>query len=370
MNLRGTRISDSDWGWIKVLSRAGHTPAELHGLCGLSLPAIRMQIRATQPPSKRRRSVPPALTTAHCAARKHRQALVKACARQTKRAPVRGAPASAPQFKKVLKHCSPAAIKRELALAKNTVISASTIRRDLIDMNFKCYSVPKAPRVSIAKRKRIEFCKKTLKLLDEGVVVCFSDEKWFDSNDNGRPTAWARSKAAVGTRDRVQHPPKLHVWGCISSDGMKQLVVFKDPNAPVRPRRGKARPKRNLQQERFSVNAQVCCDQCLGPNAHELKKGRRALMQDGAKPHTAKLKREFLRRQNITILDDWPPRSPDLNPIETVWSVLAERVSNGAPRNADALEKFVRREWAAFDPQRLCDIFRKRLELDGGLVKL
>ena len=40
-------------------------------------------------------------------------------------------------------------------------------------------------------------------------------------------------------------------------------------------------------------------------------------MQDNAKIHTAKVVKEFFKEMGIP-LTDWPPYSPDLNPIEHV----------------------------------------------------
>ena len=53
-------------------------------------------------------------------------------------------------------------------------------------------------------------------------------------------------------------------------------------------------------------------------------------MQDNAPIHTSRLLREWLAEMRFEVLD-WPPYSPDLNPIENLWSMLKERIIKQYP---------------------------------------
>ena len=46
---------------------------------------------------------------------------------------------------------------------------------------------------------------------------------------------------------------------------------------------------------------------------------------DNCSIHASKATRKWLNDQNIKCMD-WPSRSPDLNPMENLWSVLTQKV--------------------------------------------
>ena len=53
-------------------------------------------------------------------------------------------------------------------------------------------------------------------------------------------------------------------------------------------------------------------------------------MQDGASIHTAHIIKRWLADNGIEVVD-WPPYSPDLNPIEHVWRHMKEWVHTHYP---------------------------------------
>ena len=45
----------------------------------------------------------------------------------------------------------------------------------------------------------------------------------------------------------------------------------------------------------------------------------------------------------------WPSQSPDLNPIENVWSVLKANVDNYKPNSVKELIYVIKKEWKKLD---------------------
>ena len=100
------------------------------------------------------------------------------------------------------------------------------------------------------------------------------------------------------------------------------------------------------------VNAMLYRDKCLVPNLQLLKD--RVLVQDGARAHTAEDIRAYLSKNGVKTLKDWPPRSPDLNPIENLWAILARKVSDFGPTDEHQLQKYIKAVWDSY-PQNTID---------------
>ena len=75
------------------------------------------------------------------------------------------------------------------------------------------------------------------------------------------------------------------------------------------------------------------------------------LQQDNASIHTAISTRRYISElENVQLLE-WPSRSPDLNPMENLWGVLARRVySNGKQYSTlSLLESAIYRAWYSIE---------------------
>jgi hypothetical protein len=155
---------------------------------------------------------------------------------------------------------------------------------------------------------------------DDWSQTLFSDETSFQLFRN-TITIWHKD-------DRPVHPipkdrKKIHAWGGFSIQGKTSLYCFTEK-----------------MDARFYVN--ILENQL--PHIEEMMGTDWRLQQDNDPKHTSRLAKEFIE-QNIPESMDWPSNSPDLNPIENMWSVVKRNVEKRRPNNLKELEAFMIEEW-------------------------
>ena len=84
------------------------------------------------------------------------------------------------------------------------------------------------------------------------------------------------------------------------------------------------------------------------------------LMQDGAPGHTGGNTRTELAERGIRLMY-WPPYSPDLNPIETVWNLMKDYIADNYPERLtyDRLREAVREAWEQITEEYLGNLIGK-----------
>lgn len=241
------------------------------------------------------------------------------------------------------------AVKENLKLK----ISDRTIRRRIAERGLKSYFARKRPMISkVNKNKRLLFARNHInKPLEFWKHVIWSDESKFELfNKKRRLRVWRKSDE--GLQDRHLQPTMKHgggniiVWDCFSWFGAG-----------------------NLTQINGTMTAEVYID-ILCENLEEsmLKMGLESnytFQQDNDPKHTAKKTRAFFRSTRIKLME-WPPQSPDLNPIENLWAILDNKVDKTDVTNKQTYFAALQKAWDDLDPQHLRNLVEtmpKRLQL-------
>lgn len=90
--------------------------------------------------------------------------------------------------------------------------------------------------------------------------------------------------------------------------------------------------------------------------------------QDNAPQHKSVLVRTWLFNHGIQCLD-FPPYSPDLNPIENLWADLARRVENFQCPTMETLQDIVAEEWAKTPKEYLRKLARSMPERCKAVIE-
>lgn len=238
--------------------------------------------------------------------------------------------------------------------------SARTVRRRLLEDGLVSRRAAKKPLLSRKNiRDRLIFCKRYRDWTAEdwGKVI-FSDESPFRLFGASGKKLVRRRKGERYHQScvmpTVKHPETIHVWGCFSAKGVGSLTIL---------------PKNTAMNKEWYQN--ILREQLL-PTIQEQFGDEQCLFQhDGAPCHKAKVITKWLGEQNIEILGPWPGNSPDLNPIENLWSILKRRVDKQKPTNSDKLQALIMQEWAAISqdvaqklidsmPGRIAEVLKKK----------
>jgi len=334
------------------------TISEMARRLNIARSTVTFNLRRTVPPSARACPVPPRADQAAIDARRAEvKRLLKAhkeivAVKKMKRVPDKI------RKKIVFLFRSPAAIRRELGRVPEdeeeepdkmvVVVSKTTIVRDIAALGFKAYKSARVPfLLEHSKEKRVVNFTLMCDAYDEDELEAFlfSDETWMDSNNHGVPWQYCEvgerpQPIEVEGRGRV----KVHLW-IIIGVGVKRLVVFPED------------VQGHIDAAAYIEN---CLEKCkdLFPN--------RVFVEDNAKPHTAAKTMTWKTANNVTTPSvDWPPYSPDANPVENLHNTLKAAVSARGPWDRSEIVKFVHEEFEKI-PQshidKLCRSFRSRMQ--------
>ncbi len=159
---------------------------------------------------------------------------------------------------------------------------------------------------------------------------------WRSHNERYKPDV---------TRATLKHDKKIMVWGCFSAHGVGKLHRvdgIMDAKMYHSILQHQARP---------SILRLFPTRECI-------------FQQDNDPKHTANINKAYLEHFFVPTLP-WPSQSPDLNPIENLWSILDWKVKNRVPNNEANLFQVLQEAWDNLEPSlltKLVDSMPRRIE--------
>ena len=230
-------------------------------------------------------------------------------------------------------------------------VSEQTIRRRITqDSEFKSYWCTKTPFISEKNRKkRVEWARDHLSwTTEQWHKVLWSDESPYVLRFQGKKRVWRSHNEKYApwcTQATVKHDEKIMVWGCFAAHGVGHLYLID----------GIMRKEQYLS----------ILDNEMFPSAMVLFSDLDYVYQEDNDPkHTAKVVKEWYREHGIDRMD-WPAQSPDLNPIENLWSILDRRLKDRVPNTKAELFEELKQGWNMLDTDlltRLVDSMPRRCQ--------
>ena len=103
------------------------------------------------------------------------------------------------------------------------------------------------------------------------------------------------------------------IWGAIYGDGRSDIVIMdRDPDS---------------EKSGYTANSYLAVLRDQIPRTWQ---PGMVFMQDNARIHTAKKVQKWFEEEGIPLIE-WPPYSPDLNPIEHLWAQLKQWIGDNYP---------------------------------------
>jgi hypothetical protein len=216
---------------------------------------------------------------------------------------------------------NPTSSYRELSSAANWSSSKRTASRVLSIYNIKKWLAKRRPKLTedIAKL-RVGFCQNWVNATNEETsVIIFSDECSVERGKGRRPMWVFRRPEQKWDKEMINPYPKgkqasVMVWASFSGrKGPSKLVVM----------------TRDEDSARNGYSTWSYC-KALDEGLVEYYEPGLKFMQDNAPIHTSALSKLWLEEHGVEVIE-WPPYSPDLNPIEHMWKFLKEKLNDDYP---------------------------------------
>jgi len=224
-----------------------------------------------------------------------------------------------------------------------THVTGRTINNELLQVGLKSYKPTKKPKITKAqKKKRVEWAKKHSNLTtDEWEKWIFSDESYFTIQYEGGQRVRRESGEGLLPEclsESTKWASKIMFWGAFFFNGVSELIFIDG----------------TMNSERY---IQILQEGLLSLfRRHRMDKNAYVFQEDGDPKHQSHQTKYWKKKEGLNFIENWPPNSPDLNPIENLWSILKRRVGALKPTTVDQAKQYLRQEW-------------RRLEADGELTQ-
>lgn len=211
----------------------------------------------------------------------------------------------------------------------------------------------KAPKMDSKAQEKLarKNCGKLYRMILNGCDIVLDDEKYFgltgdnvQCNQRFYTTDPSTTPSDVKYKKKRKFSPKLLVWMAMSSNGVSDIYIHRSKQAVT-----------------SEIYLNECINRRLLPFIEEHHKNDDFVFwPDKASAHYAGIVLARLKEKNIPIVlkQNNPPNVPQARPIETVWSILEQKVyaGNWEAKDLDSLARRIKTKAKELEKKKLQDL--------------
>lgn len=221
----------------------------------------------------------------------------------------------------------------------NLDVTSRTVSNRLRETGLHSFFKKKKPLLrKVNIKKRLDFARKyASRPVDFWKKIVWTDESKFELKNTKRRqrTRCLESERLKPrfTQATVKHGGgSLLVWGCFSWRGVGNIV--------------------KIDGKMTGESYVKILEENLKPSLRKMNMSGYIFQQDNDPKHTSKTAKRYFQMKKMKMLE-WPPQSPDLNPIEHLWTILDEKIPMDSRKNLNDFWQGIQTAWDAIPQQVL-----------------
>jgi transposase len=237
------------------------------------------------------------------------------------------------ETKKIIKKSKKGKFAPEIARECRKKVSTRTVQRQLKRGGVKYFKIKKIEKLTQAHmERRVEYSNEMKGY--EWNRVLFSDEKTFYLGASPE-YAWQDPENRI-EEEITSYPEKLNVWGAIGKYMKTKLYYFNE----------------NLKTDLYTKILNHCLDEkrlTFSPTCPKKVRENWYFLQDNARYHTSAKSMKKIEEMVGDHYIEHPAKSPDLNPMEDMWSYLDRKVKQARCKTMKSLKRTLTQAWSNLD---------------------